>query len=55
MGETNFNLPFEKAVEQLEIEYLRHALTNCGNKTEAACMLGISVRVLHYKIKKHLL
>lgn len=50
----DFEVPFEEAVERLEKKYLVHALQAAGNnKTEAARLLGISVRVLHYKIKKY--
>jgi DNA-binding NtrC family response regulator len=52
----DYGVPFEEAVEQLEKRYLSHALRVAGdNKTEAARLLGISVRMLHYKIKKYAL
>jgi DNA-binding NtrC family response regulator len=51
--EIDYAVPFEEAVEQLEKNYITHALQSSNNKTEAAKQLGISVRVLHYKIKKH--
>jgi len=45
---------FKQAMELLERNYIEHALaiTN-DNKTEAAEYLGISVRALHYKLKKY--
>jgi DNA-binding NtrC family response regulator len=46
-------VPFEIAVEELEKSYITHALQNTSTKTEAAQMIGISLRVLHYKIKKY--
>lgn len=50
----DFSVPFDEAVERLERDYLVHALEAAGNnKTEAARLLGISARVLHYKIKKY--
>jgi len=49
----DYNVPFEEAVEQLEKKYISHALQAFNTKTEAARGLGISVRVLHYKIKKY--
>lgn len=53
-GETvDLEVPFEEAVERLEKKYLIHALQVASNKTEAARILGISVRVLHYKINKY--
>ncbi|MGA2191971.1 MAG: sigma-54 dependent transcriptional regulator [Nitrospirota bacterium] len=47
-------VPFKEAMERLERNYIKHALaiTN-DNKTEAAEYLGISVRALHYKLKKY--
>jgi transcriptional regulator with PAS, ATPase and Fis domain len=52
--EIDYSLPLEAALERLEKEYLRHALTATGNnKTEAARVLGISVRGLHYKLDKY--
>ncbi len=48
------SLPFKDAMDRLEKEYVQSALASAGNnKTEAAGLLGISVRVLHYKIKKY--
>jgi DNA-binding NtrC family response regulator len=50
----DFSIPFETAMEALETAYIRHALASAGNnKTEAAKILGISVRTLHYKIEKY--
>ncbi len=53
---TEQDLPgsFEGAVAELEKRYIKKALTAAaGNKTEAARLLGISVRQLHYKIKQY--
>jgi DNA-binding NtrC family response regulator len=51
---TEESVPFPEAMERLEREYIRNALAAAkNNKTRAAGMLGISVRVLHYKIKKY--
>ncbi|TWJ18843.1 sigma-54-dependent transcriptional regulator [Geobacter argillaceus] len=53
-GEIDYSLPLDAAIERLEKEYLLHALAAAGNnKTEAARVLGISVRALHYKIDKY--
>jgi two-component system NtrC family response regulator len=55
-GEHNINLdlPFQEAIERLERRYIESALAAAhNNKTEAARMLGISVRVLHYKVKQY--
>lgn len=52
-GAIDYEVPFEEAVEKLEKNYISHALQTSSNKTEAARMIGISVRVLHYKIKKY--
>lgn len=50
----NATVPFLEAKEKLEKQYIRNALAlTQNNKTEAAKVLGISVRVLHYKIKKY--
>ena len=49
----DYKVPFEIAVEELEKSYISHALQNSVTKTEAARMIGISLRVLHYKIKKY--
>ena len=51
---TMFPAPLEDAVEQLEKKHIKSALSSTsGNKTEAAKMLGISVRTLHYKLEKY--
>ncbi len=50
----DYSLPFTEAMENLEKKYLIHALALAtNNKTEAAKILGISVRTLHYKLKIH--
>ncbi len=44
----------ESAVSELEKQYIAKALSASGsNKTDAARLLGISVRQLHYKIKQY--
>jgi len=49
----DFSLPFNEAMDRLERAYLAHALAAAGNnKTEAARILCISVRALHYKLDK---
>jgi transcriptional regulator with PAS, ATPase and Fis domain len=53
-GNINYEVPLDEAVESLERKYLVRALQSAGNnRTEAARLLGISVRVLHYKIKRY--
>ncbi|MDI6728756.1 MAG: sigma-54 dependent transcriptional regulator [Thermodesulfovibrionales bacterium] len=50
----DYSIPFQEAQERLEKKYIKNALSTANNnKTEAARILGISVRVLHYKIKKY--
>lgn len=51
---SDFSVPLQEAMNDLEKRYLEHALsvTN-NNKTEAAKLLGLSVRVLHYKLKQY--
>ncbi|MGC2424984.1 MAG: sigma-54 dependent transcriptional regulator [Nitrospirota bacterium] len=45
---------FKEAMERLERNYIEHALAiTHDNKTEAAEYLGISVRTLHYKLRKY--
>ncbi|MBF0329521.1 MAG: sigma-54-dependent Fis family transcriptional regulator [Nitrospirae bacterium] len=47
-------LTFNDAITGLEKKYIEKALSETNNnKTEAAKILGISVRVLHYKIKQY--
>lgn len=47
-------LPFLEAKARLEKQYIKDALALAmNNKTEAARMLGISARALHYKITKY--
>jgi DNA-binding NtrC family response regulator len=42
------------AVAEIEKRYIKKALATAGgNKTEAANILGISVRKMHYKLKQH--
>ncbi len=44
----------QDAVEEIEKRYIKNALAVSGdNKTEAAKVLGISVRQLHYKLKQY--
>ena len=51
-GAADYTIPFTEAINALEKKYLAHALAlTAGNKTEAAKLLGISVRTLHYKLK----
>lgn len=53
-SEIDYSLSLDEAIEGLEREYLLHALAAAGNnKTEAARVLGISVRALHYKLDKY--
>ncbi len=48
------DIPVQAAVERLERTYIEKALAAAdNNKTEAASILGISVRVLHYKVKQY--
>lgn len=51
---TDSPVPFHEAMEELEKRYIGHALSATNNnKTEAAKTLGISLRALHYKVKKY--
>jgi DNA-binding NtrC family response regulator len=51
---TDYSVPFQEALESLERSYIEHALLSAdNNRTEAARILGVSVRVLHYKIRKY--
>ncbi|MBI3755312.1 MAG: sigma-54-dependent Fis family transcriptional regulator [Deltaproteobacteria bacterium] len=48
------SLNIQQAIEQLEKNYIEKAIAlSNNNKTEAAKALGISVRVLHYKIRQY--
>jgi DNA-binding NtrC family response regulator len=48
----DYSIPFTEAIEDLEKKYIAHALAlAANNKTEAAKILSISVRTLHYKLK----
>ena len=48
------SLTFHEAMEDIEKRYIKDALlVSNNNKTEAARILGISLRVLHYKVKKY--
>lgn len=50
----DYSIPLYAAIERLEKDYLSHALAETGNnKTDAARILGISVRTLHYKLDKY--
>ncbi len=54
LWELDATVPFLAAKEKLEINYIKNALAlTQNNKTEAAKMLGISARALHYKITKY--
>ncbi|PLX95962.1 MAG: hypothetical protein C0620_03300 [Desulfuromonas sp.] len=47
-------LSLKEAITDLEITYIKKALEKChGNKTQAAALLSISLRALHYKIKEY--
>lgn len=53
---TDAELPdtLDGAVTEIEKRYIKRAMTTAGgNKTEAATILGISVRQLHYKLKQY--
>lgn len=50
----NYSVFLNDAIEDIEKKYIRHALASTNNnKTEASKILGISLRVLHYKIQKY--
>jgi DNA-binding NtrC family response regulator len=50
----DYSVPLQDALESLEKSYIESALMSAANnKTEAAGILGVSVRVLHYKIRKY--
>ncbi len=49
-----FELPFHQAVAALERELIRRALeAACGNRAEAARLLGINRRLLYSKMEEH--
>ena len=53
-GDIDLSLSLEDALSEIEKKYIKRALASSdNNKTEAARILGISARVLHYKIKKY--
>ncbi|MEJ2682908.1 MAG: sigma-54 dependent transcriptional regulator [Candidatus Sulfobium sp.] len=53
-GGLDYSVPFQEALKDLEKSYIGHALLSAdNNRTEAARILGVSVRVLHYKIRKY--
>ncbi|MCL4491419.1 MAG: sigma-54 dependent transcriptional regulator [Nitrospirae bacterium] len=53
-ADVDYSASFQDAMDRLEKKYIENALAAAhNNKTEAARTLGISVRVLHYKIKKY--
>lgn len=46
--------PLQEVLEAREAEHIAHALNLCrGSRTKAAKQLGISIRSLQYKLKKH--
>lgn len=46
--------PLREVLARREAEYLEQVLRHCrGSRTDAATLLGVSVRTLQYKIKKH--
>ncbi|MFI5293560.1 MAG: sigma-54-dependent transcriptional regulator [Thermodesulfovibrionales bacterium] len=50
----DYSISLENALSEIEKKYIKKALASSdNNKTEAARILGISARVLHYKIKKY--
>ena len=49
----NFGPSMNGAVEKLEKIYIDNALKNSSNQSEAALKIGISERVLRYKMKKY--
>lgn len=53
-GNIDYSVPLRDALSEIEKKYIKKALSvSNNNKTEAARILGLSVRVLHYKIKKY--
>jgi len=47
-------VPLEDTLSEIEKKYIKKALSiSDNNKTEAARILRLSARVLHYKIKKY--
>jgi DNA-binding NtrC family response regulator len=50
----DYSVPLQDALQDLEKRYIEHALISAdNNRTEAAGILGVSVRVLHYKMRKY--
>lgn len=53
-GDIDYSVPLRDALSEIEKKYIKKALSiSNNNKTEAARILGLSVRVLHYKIRKY--
>lgn len=53
-GRENESLELRPAVEQLERDLIRRALEKCsGHQTHTAELLGLSERMLRYKLQKY--